>query len=69
MTDPHLPVPLTLAARVDQVFPTLTPAQIARVAAHGQVRRVQPGEVLVEAGDQVVPFFVVMAGQVEIIQP
>jgi thioredoxin reductase (NADPH) len=69
MTDPHLPVPLTLAARVDQVFPTLTPAQIARVAVHGQVRRVQPGEVLVEAGDQVVPFFVVTAGQVEIIQP
>jgi thioredoxin reductase (NADPH) len=60
---------LTLAARVDQVFPTLTPAQIARVAAHGQVRRVEPGEVLFEAGDQVVPFFVVTAGQVEIIQP
>ena len=69
MTDPYLPVPLTLAARVDQVFPTLTPAQIARVAAHGQVRHVQPGEVLIEAGDQVVPFFVVTAGQVDIVQP
>ena len=69
MTDPILPVPLTLAARVDQVFPTLTPAQIARVAAHGQVRQVQPGEVLIEAGDQVVPFFVVTAGQVDIVQP
>jgi len=69
MTDPYLPVPLTLAARVDQVFPTLTPAQIARIAAHGQVRAVQPGEVLVEAGDQVVPFFVVTAGQVDIVQP
>ena len=69
MTEPYLPVPLTLAARVDQVFPTLTPAQIARVAAHGQVRHVQPGEVLIEAGDQVVPFFVVTAGQVDIVQP
>jgi thioredoxin reductase (NADPH) len=69
MTEPNLPVSLTLAARVDQVFPTLTPAQIARVAAHGQVRRVEPGEVLFEAGDQVVPFFVVTAGQIEIIQP
>jgi thioredoxin reductase (NADPH) len=69
MTEPYLPVPLTLAARVDQVFPTLTPAQIARVAAHGQVRRGEPGEVLFEAGDQGVPFFVVTAGQVEIIQP
>ncbi len=42
---------------------------MARVAAHGQVCRVEPGEVLFEAGDQVVPFFVVTAGQVEIIQP
>ena len=69
MIDPYLPVPLTLAARVDQVFPTLTPAQIARVAVHGQVRDVQPGEVLIEAGAQVVPFFVVTAGQVDIVQP
>ena len=69
MTDRYLPVPLTLAARVDQVFPTLTPAQIARVAAYGQVRRVQPGEVLVEAGDQVVPCFVITAGQVDIVLP
>jgi thioredoxin reductase (NADPH) len=42
---------------------------MARVAVHGQVCRVEPGEVLFEAGDQVVPFFVVTAGQVEIIQP
>ena len=69
MADPSPPVPLTLAARVDQVLPTLTPAQIARVAAHGQVRHVQPGEVLIEAGDQVVPFFIVTAGQVDIVQP
>ena len=55
--------------RVDQVFPTLTAAQIARVAAHGQVRDVQPGKVLVEAGDQVVPFLVVTAGQVDMVQP
>ena len=65
MTETTSPVPLTLASRVDQVFPTLTPAQIARVAAHGHVRQVQRGEVLVEAGEQVVPFFVVTAGQVE----
>ena len=51
------------------MFPKLTPAQIARVAVHGRVRPVQRGEVLVEAGDQVVPFFVVTAGQVEIVRP
>lgn len=51
MTDPILAIPLTRAARVDQIFPTLTPAQIARIAAHGRVRQVQRGEVLLEVGD------------------
>jgi len=69
MTEPSLPIPLTLAARVDQVFPTLTPAQVARLAAHGQVRQVQPGEVLAEAGEPLARFFVVTAGQVELVRP
>jgi thioredoxin reductase (NADPH) len=69
MTDPYLPVPLTLTARVDQVFPTLTPAQIARLAAHGHVRQVQRGEVLAEAGEQLTRFFVVTAGQVALVRP
>jgi thioredoxin reductase (NADPH) len=51
------------------VFPTLTPAQIARVAAHGRVRAIRKGEVLIEDGAQVVPFFVVTAGQLEIVRP
>ncbi len=69
MTDTYPPVPLTLASRLDQVFPTLTPAQIARIAAHGHVRPVQPGEVLVEPGEKNVRFFIVNTGQVEIVQP
>jgi thioredoxin reductase (NADPH) len=69
MTDPYLPVPLTLTARVDQVFPTLTPAQIARLAAYGHVRQVQRGEVLAEAGEQLTRFFVVTAGQVALVRP
>ncbi len=51
------------------MFPTLTPEQIARIAAHGRMRKIERGEVLVEAGDEVVPFFVVTAGQVEIVRP
>jgi thioredoxin reductase (NADPH) len=63
------PSPLVpVAARADRVFPTLTAAQIARVAAHGQVRPVHLGEVLVEAGDQAVPFFVVTSGAVEVVR-
>jgi len=52
-----------------EMFPTLTPAQIARIAAHGRRRRVERGEVLVEAGDPVVPFFVVDSGQIELVRP
>src|SRR5689334_18719644 len=56
-------------ARTDRMFPTLTPEQIARIAAHGKVRPVRRGEVLVEAGDQNVPFFVIASGAVEIVRP
>jgi len=51
------------------MFPTLSPAQIARIGAHGTVRRITQGEVLIEAGDPVVPFFVVTAGEIEIVRP
>ena len=69
MSDTTPPVPLTLASRADQVFPTLTPEQIARVAAHGHVRRVDRGEVLLEPGDQNPRFFVVTAGHIEVVKP
>jgi len=51
------------------MFPTLTPAQIERIAARGRVRPVARGEILVEAGDFPVPFFVVKSGEIEIIRP
>jgi thioredoxin reductase (NADPH) len=52
-----------------RVFPTLTPAQISRVAAHGRRRSTTPGEVLIEIGDQPVPFFVVVDGEIQVLQP
>src|SRR5256886_9676940 len=69
MSDTTPPVPLTLASRADHVFPTLTPEQIARVAAHGHVRRVEHGEVLLEPGVQNPRFFVVTAGAIQGGQP
>ena len=69
MPDSSPPLALTVVSRLDHVFPTLTPAQIARIAQHGQVRKTRPGEVLVEAGAKVVPFFVVTAGEVEVVRP
>jgi CRP-like cAMP-binding protein len=55
-------------SRAALMFPTLTPAQIARVAAHGVRRRMSAGEVLFEPGDRP-PFFVVIAGKLEIVRP
>jgi thioredoxin reductase (NADPH) len=64
-----LGVPFTLTSGIDRMFPTLTPAQVERIAAHGHARSVQPGEVLVQPGDQIVPFFVITAGGIEIVRP
>ncbi|HEV7590512.1 MAG TPA: cyclic nucleotide-binding domain-containing protein, partial [Longimicrobium sp.] len=69
MSDLAAEVPSTVTSRLDHIFPTLTPEQIARVAAHGRTRAVRAGEVLVEAGDAAVPFFVITAGGIEIVRP
>ena len=62
-----LPIPLTLRSRQDEVFPRLTPEQIARVAAHGRTRSVVAGEVLVEGGQPMNSFFVVTEGQLDVV--
>lgn len=56
-TDTRLTATLTGGFRTGHVFPTLTAAQAARIAAHGHMRRVEREEVLVEAGDSIMPFF------------
>ncbi|MDE3154308.1 MAG: FAD-dependent oxidoreductase [Acidobacteriota bacterium] len=53
----------------EQLFPILTAAQVARVAAHGETRRAPAGEVLLEAGQAVNRFFVVTGGEVDIVRP
>ncbi len=52
-----------------QAFPVLTAAQIDRVLPIGRVRQVQRGEILFEPGDTNVPFFVLLSGGMEIVQP
>jgi len=47
----------------------LTPDQIGRVASHGHIRTIQRDQILVEQGDISVPFFVVISGEIEIVQP
>ena len=57
------------AAGEDQVFPTLTPEQIQRIAAHGHMRRVEEGDVLVKVGAPITHFYVVRSGSLEALQP
>ena len=68
MADTLSQVPISLGPRAEEMFPTLTPAQIARLATHGRVRRVAPGEVLLEAGEKISQFFVVTAGRIEVVR-
>jgi len=60
---------LSIEPREDQVWPTLTEAQIARIAKHGQYRSLQSGDVLLRAGQQEFPFFVVTDGELSVMRP
>jgi thioredoxin reductase (NADPH) len=68
MSNTRKGLPLS-SSRIEKIFPKLTPAQIHRVSAHGHIRTVERGEVLVEQGDTSVPFFVVITGELEIVRP
>jgi thioredoxin reductase (NADPH) len=68
-TDAALSTPRVSASHEALMFPTLTAAQIAQMAAHGRVRALARDDILIEAGDRVVPFFVITAGAIEIIRP
>src|SRR3954447_15877381 len=52
-----------------QMFPSLNPAQIARIEAIGKRRDVTVGEVLFQPGEQNGCFFVVLSGAVEVTRP
>src|SRR5260370_24359483 len=52
----------------DEMFPVLTAEQQARVLAHGQRRTAEQGEIVVELNEHVTKFFVVVSGQLHILQ-
>jgi thioredoxin reductase (NADPH) len=52
-----------------QTFPVLTEAQISRLRPGCTLRQVQPGEILFRPGDTGVPFFALLSGSMEIVQP
>ena len=66
---PQMPLRPTAPSPEERLFPTLTAAQITRIATHGRRRPIALGDVLVEVGDKVVPFFVVMSGEIQVLRP
>ena len=66
---PPPPPPPSSGPRAEHIYPTLTPAQLGRIAAHGRRRRVEAGEVLVQAGEQTARLFVVVAGRIDVVRP
>ncbi len=62
------PIPSALNART-QAFPALNAAQINRVRSGSKLRQVEKGEILFDVGDTNVPFFVLLSGRMEIVQP
>src|SRR2546426_2641035 len=63
------PLSTSSGKRAEQIYPTLTPAQLARITAHGRPRHVERGEVLVQAGEQTARLFVVVAGRIDVVRP
>jgi len=61
-------VPPLVHSRLEHIFPVLTPAQIARIAPRGRVRRIAAGEILGDAGVPSSSFFVVMEGAVDVMR-
>jgi thioredoxin reductase (NADPH) len=66
MTSPTTPLIADVRA---EAFPVLTAEQINRVRPLSKMRQVKAGEILFEPGDADVPFFVVLSGGMEIVQP
>ncbi|MFZ0417491.1 MAG: FAD-dependent oxidoreductase [Candidatus Sulfotelmatobacter sp.] len=52
-----------------EAFPVLTAEQISRIRPMSRVRNVKAGDILFEPGDSNLPFFVLLSGSLEIVQP
>jgi len=61
-------LPPTAKSTAERLWPRLTSAQIARVAAHGRPRTTSQGEVLIDVGDASARFLLVIAGELEAIR-
>ena len=53
--------------QTDLMFPTLDDAQIARLEPFGEERRVEPGEIVYDQGDDRHGVFIVLGGSIEVV--
>ena len=58
-----------VAERRAQMFPQLSPAQLARLRTQGTTRTARQGDVLIEQGSRDAPMFVVLEGELAIVHP
>ena len=68
-TEPEYADRVANSTNADRLFPTLTEEQVRRIAPHGRRRAVARGEVLIDVGDKIVPFFVVLSGEIQVLRP
>ena len=68
MTDGKIPASPSAASRLEQLFPKLTPRQLARLSPQGRTRTIAEGELLIATGSRAACCFVVLSGEVEIIR-
>ncbi len=54
---------------LSRAFPALTEEQIDRIRPLGRIRQVRSGDILIKPGDTVIPFYVLLSGRMEIVQP
>src|SRR5882762_8356762 len=66
MSSPLLPSALDTRT---QAFPVLSVSQIDRIRSCSRSRQVAAGDILFEPGDENVPFYVLLSGGMEIVQP
>lgn len=68
MNDVRIPASPTAASRLEQLFPKLTPRQLAHFSAQGHTRQTADGEVLIATGSRAAACFVVLRGELEIVR-
>ncbi len=61
-------IPLAADIR-GEAFPVLTEEQINRIRPLAKIRKVDVGDILFEPGQSDIPFFVLLSGSMEIVQP